>query len=431
MPSLTGLTLPFLSEADPEQAGEGSLDPLRLAPLSEALAEEILPGVTNRMSRVRFLTAIAVSSSLSVGLEDVPPKDGITTPYLAFEWHLIEAIARRSRYGLPDTAVRNVPGINKAGAVVSRGGHLSASTYLKTPKVFGFVGVYKRLAIELGLVDSDLALQEEGELLVRMWEQEQGLGGFADLKPGAGGKFAKRLKRAVTQGLIQGSVNQPAGSWLWSQLVDVLRPDGAGRAERRRLRTLLLEPSRPIRRELVEALQRISAGADADVLRMLRPTASRELRKRLLAIEAYERVAELLTAAFDIARRMSTTNGLRPLTADEIAKHPIVRRAAGAVTGALATAFARLERLGRYGPDLEANLGRFEPSLPAAEFVAELLDHHERIQADKSARPWFEEDSGGFFVRSPYTFHLEPEITGAYVNPYRVGAVQSFLVDLK
>jgi len=33
-------------------------------------------------------------------------------------------------------------------------------------------------------------------------------------------------------------------------------------------------------------------------------------------------------------------------------------------------------------------------------------------------------------VRSPYTLHFEPEIAGAYVNPYRVGAMQSFLADL-
>ena len=152
--TIAGLTLPFLSESDPEQSGEGSLDPLRLVPIADGLAEEILPGVTNRMSRIRFLTAIAVSSAVSAGLEDLPPRDGVTTPYLAFEWHLVEAIARR-RYGLPNSATRSVPGMSKARAVLAGGARLNASTYLKTPKVFGFVGIYKRLASQLGLVDRD------------------------------------------------------------------------------------------------------------------------------------------------------------------------------------------------------------------------------------------------------------------------------------
>jgi hypothetical protein len=426
-----GLTLPFLTEADPEQSGEGSLDPLRLAPLSEALAEEILPGVTNRMSRIRFLTGIAVSSSVCAALDDLPPKDGVSTPYLAFEWHLIEAIARRSG-GLADSALRSVPGINKARAVTSRSAHLSSSTYLKVPKVFGFVGIYKRLAVELGLVDRDLVLEAEGDRLVRTWETEQGLDGFADRKAAtAGGTFANKLEKAVTQALLKGAVAQAPGSWLWSQLVGVLRPDGAGRAEKRSLGRLLLDIDRPLRREVVEGARRLPIGSDADVLRMLRPGASRELRKRLLAIDAYERVAELLTVAFDSARRLSTTNGLRPLGPDEIAQHPNIRRVAKQLPGAFGIAFSRLEALGRYGLNLEANLGRFEAPTSASEFVAELMEHHGSVQADKGARPWFEEGAGSYFVRSPYTLRREPAISGSYVNPYRIAAVQAFLDDLR
>lgn len=427
----TALTLPFLTEADPEQSGEGSLDPLRLAPLSEALAEVMLPGVTNRMSRVRFLTAIAVSSTISTGLEDVPPKDGVTTPHLAFEWHLIEAVARRSNQ-LPDAALQRVPGINKARAVLSRGAHLSAATYLKVPKVFGFVGIYKRLAIELELVDDDLVLEAEGDRLVRVWEVEQGLEGFADRKAGSkGGALARKVDKAVAQALLKGSVAQGSGSWLWSQLVDMLRLDGAGRAEKGVLRRRILDPARALRREIVETLRGIPVGSDADVLRMVRRRASRELRKCLLAIDAYERVAELLTVAFDTGRRISTINGLKTLSPDEIAQHPNIRRVAEELPGAFATALTRLEKLGRFGLDLERNLGRFEVPFSPAEFVAELMDHHHGVQSDKFARSWFEDDSDGFFVRSPYTLHSEPEIARAYVNPYRIGAVQSFLADLK
>jgi hypothetical protein len=59
-----GLTLPFVTEPDPDRAGEGSLDPLGLARLAERLADEVAAEVTARMSRIRFLTAIAVSSHI-------------------------------------------------------------------------------------------------------------------------------------------------------------------------------------------------------------------------------------------------------------------------------------------------------------------------------------------------------------------------------
>jgi hypothetical protein len=121
------------------------------------------------------------------------------------------------------------------------------------------------------------------------------------------------------------------------------------------------------------------------------------LRKRLLAIDEYERLAELLTVAFDTSRRMSTTNGLRPLTTDEPARHRNVRRGAEQLPKAFATAFARLEAIRRFGLDLEANLGRFEAPLSAPGFVFELMNDHWGVQANKYARPWVGDESGGYF----------------------------------
>ena len=73
---LAGLRLPFLTEADPEQAGEGSLDPLGLVPVADRLAGEIAPGVTARMSRIRFVTAIAVGAVATETLGDAVASDG-------------------------------------------------------------------------------------------------------------------------------------------------------------------------------------------------------------------------------------------------------------------------------------------------------------------------------------------------------------------
>ena len=52
--TVAGFTLPELSEFDPPIAGEGSIDPMGLATISEHLADLLFPGITNRMNRVAF-----------------------------------------------------------------------------------------------------------------------------------------------------------------------------------------------------------------------------------------------------------------------------------------------------------------------------------------------------------------------------------------
>jgi len=428
--TLEGLVLPFLTEADPEQAGEGSLDPLRLLSMAEALAEEVLPSITNRMSRLRFLTAIAVGAAATAGLEDLLPKDGVTTPYLAFEWHVVEAMARRVE-GLPREARLGIPGIAKAQASMRRGSRLSHATYLKTPKVFGFFGVYKRLATGIDLVDHDLVLQGAGDELLRIWERENSLEGFVDAKGTRGGRLAKNIRAAVEEALLAGRVTRPLSSWLWTWLFEPLRLDAAGRGERRYLRARLLDAEAPLRRELITRISTIPSGPDVDVLRAARRGVSPALQRRLLAIDAYERVALLLTRAFDATRRLSTASGLRPVTTAELAQHPIVARVAMEIPQAFARTLIRLERIGgNHALRFEANLGCFEAPMAPVRFVEELLEHHRVVQSDKAARPWLEEDARGFFVRSAYTLHEEPVLGDGYVHPYRVGAVQGFLADI-
>jgi hypothetical protein len=168
-----GLTLPFVTEPDPDRAGEGSLDPLGLARLAERLADEVAAEVTARMSRIRFLTAIAVSSHILMEPADLVGPDG-TPAYLAFEWHVVEAFVRAR----PDSGTDAVHGILKARARLRERRHLDAASYLDTPKVFGFHGVYKRIAKDLGIVDDALVLLGHGDKLIEIWEREQGLNGF-------------------------------------------------------------------------------------------------------------------------------------------------------------------------------------------------------------------------------------------------------------
>ena len=62
------------------------------------------------MSRIRFVTAIGVGA-VATELSDVVSADGVSPAYLAFEWHVVEALAR-DRY-LPPPATLLVPGIRR------------------------------------------------------------------------------------------------------------------------------------------------------------------------------------------------------------------------------------------------------------------------------------------------------------------------------
>src|SRR5258708_1831348 len=93
--SLGGLTLPALSEYDPGTTGEGSLDPMGLAAISDALANRLVPGLRARMQRFRFVTAMAVGALACEALADEIAVDGVSTPSICFEWVVIESFVRR------------------------------------------------------------------------------------------------------------------------------------------------------------------------------------------------------------------------------------------------------------------------------------------------------------------------------------------------
>ena len=428
--AITAFTPPFLSEADPEQSGEGSIDPLGLASLADRLADEIAPGVTARMSRIRFVTAIAVGAVATERLADAVAADGRSPAYLAFEWHLVEAVGR-DRY-LPAEATFGVPGIAKARSAVARGIHMDAASYLKVPKVFGFTGIYKRLARAIEVVDDQLLLAAGGDRLVRVWEEEQGFPGFADRESRSlGGQLASNIERAVSNALAAGKVTLPLGSHLWSKLVRTLRPDGAGPRERAIVWELLTDPEASMRRELILGVRRLDLdGTEADVVRALRVEASPDLRDRLEAIDAYERVAELLTASFETLRVVSTARGTAPVDPDSLGENRVLARAARELHGALEDAERLLDPLG-LGPALADATGACYGITKPTELVEALLLRHERVQENKGKRPWFEQTTRGFVVRPLYRNGTSREISGSYVHPYRINAIRSFLSDLR
>ena len=228
--SIAGLVLPQLSAFDPPVAGEGSLDPMGLAAISDRLADVLVPGLRARMQRVRFVTATAVGAMACEALADELPADNVSTASICFEWLVVEGFVRRLS---PHQIPLGVPGSQKARAVVKSGQRLSAATYLKGPAVFGFNGVYKPFAVDARVVGSGLDPGPRCPALVRAWESDQGLDGFADAVPRSeGARLRTKIRDEVRAALREGRCTTNPSGWLFGRLATTLHPDHAGRRER-------------------------------------------------------------------------------------------------------------------------------------------------------------------------------------------------------
>lgn len=142
------LYLPLQSEEDPAVSSEGAIDPLGLYTIADALGTRLAPGVRERQSRPRWLTAIAVGM---VVCQEFPPEsvadDGVSEPWQVFEWYVVEGLVRTAS---DSDDLKRLPGLLKARQAVHRDKvPLSAARYLKAPSVYGFHGVYRALAREI------------------------------------------------------------------------------------------------------------------------------------------------------------------------------------------------------------------------------------------------------------------------------------------
>ena len=166
------MLLPFLTSYDPPGTSEGSIDPLGLYRIADQLAVKLVPAVRERMQRIRFLTAMAVGALVTEGIEDDPIlRDA--SPCLVWEWLIVESLIRKKG---ADPDIWGVPGtLVGSRAVNHQHGYLDARSYLKTPRIFGFNGVYKRLGIHLGLVDVHLGPGPNTEVLVDAWGPGAGI----------------------------------------------------------------------------------------------------------------------------------------------------------------------------------------------------------------------------------------------------------------
>jgi hypothetical protein len=430
------IPLPSLSAADPQIAGEGSLDPLGLAQIADRLADHLLPGIRARMRRVRFVTASAVGALASDDLFDVIPSDGVSSPSVCFEWLVLEAFARASGKGSPlETA--GVPGSAKVREVLARGNRLAARNYLKSPNVFGFTGVYLPLARHFNVLDESRMPASNTTTLLRAWEADQGLDGFTDATPRSeGARLRAKLNRQVLDGLRAGHCAERENGQLWSLICKSLHPLRPGEREQRVLTGWFTSPDEPVRSAIAKILVEEPDADEQTLVGILQSNAlSSDVSVRLDAIVAYERLSWLLDAAFRQLRHVSTHRGTASLTVGAAATDPVVTKVAVQLPGAMRAAADALEVLdGELALMLGERLGRFELAMNAGELAESLMAHHEAVQAGKAPkgkRPWFDRHGHGWVVRSLYSHVDQVDLTTpAFVHPYRLASLQTFMKDI-
>lgn len=433
---------PLLSDSDPAEASEGGIDPLGTEPLADTLAVKLAPGVRERQQHPRFLTATAVSLSLCGELgDDIVACDGVTEPWIVFEWHVVHGLVWTRGRNPKD--IRGLAGREKAARAIADGVPLSAKRYLKTPSIFGFHGIYRLLARTLG-IEQGGQLGEHGYELLSVWAKEQGLDGFVGTGGGPGRNLRIQIGDALRGGLEKGAVARTNGWAGWKFFSDHLAPYEFGRREARFLSRALLDDAEGFRREVLEFLvseagcqlwqREISSRrfSERSFHHALRRRASANLRRLLLAIDAYERFARLVQDAFDdclyeMSRRMGRVSRI------ELSRLDSVNRASQSLPQTAGEAMDRLDSFG-----LALQFQQLFCSLAeggtASQWLERLMEHHRKTQRQKppdGKMPWFEGDERGYIIRPLYRRNEPARRDGTYVHLFRTASLWSFASDLK
>jgi hypothetical protein len=432
---------PWLSEADPRVSAEGSIDPLGIYAIADALAVRMIPGVRERQQHPRFLTSIAVSHSLcSEFSDDLISTDGVSEPWQVFEWYLVEGMVRSTK---EKSQLRGLPGQDKAAAAIKDGVPLSAKRYLKTPTVFGFHGVYRALARHVEVERAD-RIGEMGDSLVAAWAKEQNLDGFYGSGDGPGKAVRRRLIDAIREGLESGCVARKGGWNGWQFFSDHLGIYKTGKTEAHIIRDALLNPTSGARKEVLDMVissegQQLCAEeaskkfpSERRLHTAILNVASAELKQLLQAIDAYERFARLLQDAFDdvIFKLSQHQQRIQP---GELAGLKGVKLASKGIP-AIFTEVS--ERLSPFGEEVrfQENYSSLAERVSDLDWVEKLMDHHCQVQRTKppaGKAPWFDRfDDGSFMIRTGYIRDSGGRHDNSYVHAYRTTSLWSFARDL-
>ena len=440
---MTYFTLtPLLTDEDPMESSEGGIDPLGTEPLADTLAVKLAPGVRERQQHPRFLTAMAASLSLCGELGDeVVARDGVTEPWLVFEWYVVEGLVRTR--GQTPSEIRGLPGRDKAAQAIADGVPLSAKRYLKTPAIFGFHGIYRLLARTLGIEQGE-QLGERGYELLRIWAKEQGIEGFVGTGNGPGRWLREQIVEALRLSLDKSAIARTNGWTGWNFFSEHLAPYEFGRREARFLSEALLNDAEGFRREVLEFLisekgrqlwlKEVASRRYSERMfhSALRQRARADLRRLLLTIDAYERFARLVQDAFDDCLYEMTRRSGR-VSLKELSRLDSVKLASRSLPQTAAETIGRLDSF-NLALQFQQLLGSLAERGTASQWLERLVEHHFKTQRQKppdGKMPWFEGDERGYIIRPLYRRYEPVQRDTSYVHHFRTASLWSFASDLK
>lgn len=426
---------PLLTEFDPADSAEGGVDPLGLYAIADSLATRLIPGVRERMNRIRFLTAIAASSIICSEFEEnLSTSEQSIEPYLVFEMYLVEGLMRTCQ----GQQIRNLPGSLKAERAIGAGVPLSSANYLVLPYVYGFHGVYRLLVKTLDVVNAG-RLGEKGYELINVWTEEQGLAGFYGAVNGPGWNIRQQLQDAVRDGVDVTGTTRSAGWTGWQFFKNNLHPDHIGAKEAELLRRFLMDQQGghcgDVMRFLVKPEGKTiweKDNSEREFHKGLRNYASSSLLELLDAIFVYENFARSLLDAFQDCLYLMTSR-IGKVLPTELAKTKGVMSACKKIPEMFSELSSRLGSLGET-IRFETIFSGLAERLSPLDWVQVLMQHHQKIQRQKppnGKNPWFERfDDGSVVIRPMYRRNSEGSGGDEYVHGYRTFSLFSFCKDL-
>lgn len=439
------LPLPFTSAYDPPMEGEGRLDPLGLGQLADRIADSYARPVRARMKRIRFLTAMALGGKIAPELMDVTPAVAGDTPEIAFERVVIESLARAGSGGLQlDTGI---PGITKAQAALMGKLRLDARGYLKTPKVFGFSGVYRPLATATHLLDANGGTLPAGESLLEGLNHDARRNSEFESDPSSS-EFLEWITQATADGLREGRNTFRKKSPHVQSLAMIAAPQLAGPKERSALSQVLHSPDSAGHVEdeaaYLEVLSLISQapeelGSEVDWVDYLRARGSEGLRARMNMLITFEDFGRDLLWAFETYRFLSSQSVGGVPAGGVLATDEVLTTVAQTIGNRYRTTLTAMERASDFGVDVDISarfthsFADFDRPMNSLELLDTLMLHHSEVQRAKppmGKRPWLQSLNGHWVCR-PLFYIKEPVARReTFIHPYRLDTLVRFLADV-
>ena len=424
------LPMPFVSAWDLRATASGSIDPLGALRPYTAIATTLLPGVTTITSRARYLSWVCAGLRLLDELPNAPSggRAGRARRRRILAWERLVALATGTHAMAKDAAPNDpswhqLRGVSYVRRAVADNVRSPDFPMLRNQAGVGGVGTYWVTLVAGGLVEDDSgALTPRGEDLADAFLRHRATPDRARLLQVVDGEDIKFPKPELVK---------------WGKAAHL---GAVKKRERRLLADALLEPDEHRRMQL--AMQATDANAsDRDTFRLLGKHlhAQRDPLAAVLTVaSAFEDLHRELLYRFN---QVLASDCRRPVPLKSLRfrrGNGSLARLGDALKGALEGHGTRLDRsVAKAVRDFSLAVDPVVRTRTDAEFVRELIRHHERVQAGKldASRqpkcPWVELDGNKAVIAPRYALDERPGKPGSaeFTHPYRIEQFTHMLRD--